>query len=268
MVELSVDQIKKVKLIETELLEEFIHVCDALSINYYIIGGTLLGAVRHQGFIPWDDDIDVGMIRSDYEYFKQNAAGLFSDKVFLQNYETDQDFPLSFIKLRRNGTTFIEESMKDFNIHHGVFIDVFPLDYYPEGKVHQFIVNMKNGFLNKRINVELGLGGSNWVSMLKGVITRMLIPNYRDAVKMKDLLFRKSSNYPSRYIRNYNGAWGLKEIVPFSCFGDGVPIQFENVTVNAPKLYDEYLSCVYGDYMKLPPEEKRQPHHSVHEICL
>ena len=117
------------------MLLEIDEVCGKLGIDYFIIGGTLLGAVRHKGFIPWDDDIDIGMMRSDYEIFVQKAQELLPAGSFLQTRFTDTELPCCFAKVRKDDTTFIETSMKDLHIHHGIYVDVFPFDYYPQNRV-------------------------------------------------------------------------------------------------------------------------------------
>ena len=130
----SQEQLQKMQEVELDLFKAFIEVCEKLQLKYYLLGGTLLGAVRHKGFIPWDDDIDVGMPRKDYEIFIQKAQDLLPEHYFVQNCYTDGKLPMAFCKIRNSNTTFIETSVKDFKINHGIFIDIFPLDYYPQDK--------------------------------------------------------------------------------------------------------------------------------------
>ena len=120
--------------VEYSLLRNFISVCDRLGLAYYLVCGTALGAVKYGGFIPWDDDVDVALTRADYNIFCEKAQQLLPDYIFLQNYKTDSAFPSLYTKLRDSRTTFIEESAKSLPINHGVYIDVFPLDGYPENK--------------------------------------------------------------------------------------------------------------------------------------
>ena len=106
-------------------------VCQQLNLSYFLVCGSALGAVKYQGFIPWDDDMDLAMLRPDYEAFLAQAQALLPRHIFLQNYKTDPAFPAIYSKLRLSGTVFLEESAQHLPIHHGIFLDLFPLDGYP-----------------------------------------------------------------------------------------------------------------------------------------
>ena len=133
----SQEQLQKMQEVEIDLFKAFIEVCQKLQLKYYLLGGTLLGAVRHKGFIPWDDDIDVGMPRKDYEIFIQKAQDLLPEHYFVQTLYSEPTIPYNFCKIRNSNTTFVEYSIKKLNINHGVYIDVFPLDGYPNDKKEQ-----------------------------------------------------------------------------------------------------------------------------------
>ena len=124
--------LETIKKIELDMLCAFIEICNRLSIRYYLLGGTMLGAVRHHGFIPWDDDIDVGIFRDDYELFISKAQSYLPNYYFLQNIYTDPECMINFTKIRDSRTTFIETSTKSKKMNHGVYIDIFPLDFYPD----------------------------------------------------------------------------------------------------------------------------------------
>ncbi len=131
--------IKEVQAIELEILLEVDRICREYEIPYFLDSGTLLGAVRHKGFIPWDDDIDIGMLRSDYERFLSIANRELGSEYFLQTYRTD-GAPIMFAKVRKKGTTFVEFRLRNIPMEHGLFIDVFPYDFLPqEGDVWQHI---------------------------------------------------------------------------------------------------------------------------------
>ena len=122
---------------ELEILKQFIFVCDSLSLKYFLVCGSALGAVKYGGFIPWDDDIDVAMPREDYDVFVERANTLFPPNIFLQTYKTDTKYPHIYCKLRDSNTAYIEKSAAALEINHGVFIDIFPLDGYPSEKQEQ-----------------------------------------------------------------------------------------------------------------------------------
>ena len=116
-----------------EMLRIFIDICEKWNIKYYLLCGSALGAVKYQGFIPWDDDIDVGLLRKDYRRFLEVAPKELPEWCFLQNYSTDPANPFASTKLRNSNTTFLQISVAHLPINHGIFIDVFPLDGYPQG---------------------------------------------------------------------------------------------------------------------------------------
>lgn len=264
------EQLECLKRIELEMLKEFISVCKRLKLRYYLLGGTLLGAVRHKGFIPWDDDIDVGMLRKDYEIFIHKAQYLLPDRYFVQTTFSDPDFPMNFCKIRDSNTTFIESSVKDCNINHGVFIDVFPLDYYPDKPLDAMIFNIKNKLFLLCISRVFYLPGESKriKGKVRGTVSKILtlyMPN-RTAVKKREKLLR--STHGCQKLANYCGAWGQKEIVPVEWYGEGAELEFETLNVIGPKEYDKWLTKVYGDYWKLPPPEKRVGHHYTEVIDL
>lgn len=123
--------------VEFDIFLEFDFVCRKLNLNYFLVSGTALGAVRHGGIIPWDDDLDVAMFRDDYNKFMELAPRMLPNKLFLQNYKTDKNYPFVFAKLRNKQTAFIETALRNFDMNHGIYIDIFPLDGYPEKKCEQ-----------------------------------------------------------------------------------------------------------------------------------
>src|SRR5690606_2891856 len=114
--------------VQLEILIEFDRICKKNNIKYQLFAGTLLGAVRHKGFIPWDDDIDVCLLRKDYNKFIQACKTDLDSRSFLQTYVTDKNCIIQFAKLRKNNTLFLESGISDCKTHHGIFIDIFPLD--------------------------------------------------------------------------------------------------------------------------------------------
>ena len=246
------EELEKLKSVELRIFIAFIEVCCKLNLKYYILGGTLLGAVRHGGFIPWDDDIDVGMPRADYDLFLSEGQALLPREYFIQHADNEAGYRHNFAKVRDSNTTFIEASMKDHPIHHGVYIDVFPLDYYPDGKLGRLRVDQGNRILEAKIWRRRN--PSPW----KRLILSCIPMTDRCAVRKRERLFRSAKC--GKMIANYNGAWGKKEIVPADWYGEGCTLRFEGLAVSAPAQYDKWLTQVYGDYMQLPPVEKRITH--------
>ena len=255
-----------------EMLKVFVDICDKYNLNYILVGGTCLGAIRHKGFIPWDDDIDVGMLREDYEEFLRVAPKeLDKEKYFLQNYKTEPNFVYGFSKIRDNNTTYVEDFFADHDIHHGVWIDILPIDGYTDKNIEP---NKLKGRITKFI---LHI----WLSYMPSLFRK-----FRRKTFFKDLLFnflavlfypcniahyhqkaldRMAKKYPTNkatLVGNHlYGFTGKIEALPPEVYRDTIKVQFEDIICRVPKDYDTYLKCLYGDYMKLPKEEDRIGHH-------
>ena len=256
---LTEEQLKEIKIIEKELFISFISVCEELNLKYYLIGGTLLGAVRHKGFIPWDDDIDIGMLREDYEVFLKKGQKFLPEGYFLQSNESDPEYFNCFAKIRNSNTTYLETSVNNRNINHGVFIDIFPLDFYPDDEKSKKALTLKKKLLNIRIASTYNFKNKRAKQKFVEFLSKIKYPSLKGAVKKRDELYKSVKS--SSKVANYGGAWGVKEIVPAEWYGEGTILEFEGLSVKAPFEYDKWLTQVYGDYMQLPPEDKRCPHH-------
>ncbi|WP_413854061.1 LicD family protein [Candidatus Ruminimicrobium bovinum] len=264
--------IKKLQQVELKILEQFINICNKENLQYYVLGGTLLGAVRHKGFIPWDDDIDVAMPRKDYEKFLNVAQKYLSQEYFLQTYISDKEYFLNFAKIRNSNTTFIQNCFSKCNMNHGIYIDIFILDYYPINKIKCLLLNLKNKIFLFRINEIYNLSKADYSLYKKfcvkslAKILKIFYPNIYSVLIKRDILFKSIKK--SNLITNYGGLYGKKEVSPIEWFGKGINLQFENLTVKAPIEYDKYLTQIYGNYMKLPPKEKQISNHPTDIIDL
>ncbi len=269
MVELTSEEIRKLQKHELEMCEKFVDVCQILNLTYYLMGGTMLGAVRHSGYIPWDDDLDVGMPRKDYEIFLKMAQPLFPPNYFIQTYLSDPEYPYNFAKLRDSNTTFIETAVKDFNINHGVFIDIFPLDVYPENRIIQSILEFRKKLTEIRIRDELYFKIKPNYSIRSKIairLSRFIYSDYKIAVLAREKII-KSCKTGSK-LANHGGAWKEKEIVPIAWYDKGRLVDFEGIKLRIPLKSDKWLKQVYGDYMQMPPKEKRIAHHYTEIIDL
>ena len=265
------EQLQRMKQIELDMLKAFISCCELLKLDYYLIGGTALGAVRHGGFIPWDDDIDVGMRRRDYEIFVKYGQQYLPNYYFIQTRETDPAILINYAKIRDSRTTFIESSQKKFAINHGIFIDIFPLDYFPEDTNRQLEIKKQLRQLNLRIRQEYTLPKGNRDSILKeigrtlaGELLKLKYKDIKRVLEIKEAIITSCSN--GTFLVNYSGAYGEKEVIQDEWLGQGSEAKFEGETVIIPSMYDTYLTHIYGDYMKLPAEEKRVSHHYTEVI--
>ena len=266
-------ELDEIKQVELQLFRDFLACCEELHLRHYLIGGTLLGAVRHGGFIPWDDDIDLCMPRGDYERFLAEGQRFLPEYCFLQCRRTDPELLCNYAKLRDSRTTFIEASVKKQHINHGVFIDVFPLDYAPEARWKRRVLEARKKLLTLRVRAAFTYLPENQRSpaaermgKLASRLLTLKYPRPEDALDAREALYR--SVPPSALLANYCGAWGSREIVPAAWFGEGKELLFEGIPARVPTEYEKWLTQVYGDYMTPPPEDKRIQHHYTTVIDL
>lgn len=247
--------------------------------QYFCIGGTLIGAVRHQGFIPWDDNIDVVMPRPDYDRLIELSKTLTHEKYEVIYPKADSNYYMASAKMRDKSTTLIES--KDINFNIGLFMDIFPLDGVaasPEQRkkdINYFNrLKIKLKILSYFPNVNLKeaikrFKEGHYKSSFAELLFSFFKPLHRKKVIMKiDKFLKKYSYDEAKYIGFYSGAWGEKEFWRkelFCSYREGV---FENVKVRIPIGYDEILRQVYGDYMSLPPVEKQKSHHNFVYVNL
>lgn len=269
--ELDKETTKKLQEKILKIFIEFKKICEDNGLKYYLIGGSCLGAVRHKGFIPWDDDIDVGMPREDFTTFCRIAPQFLSQNLFLQTYESDPQYYFEFAKIRDSNTTYLDSGMKQLDINHGIFMDIFPLDSYPNSLFSKFKLRFNRALYDNYIQLRHSKIEPENRSVQKKIMQKLscrIVKSEIQAKASRTALFQQVSNKPGKFVANYYGAWAKKEICPTRWFGDGISASFEGYDVKIPKEYDSYLSQLYGDYMKLPPIEKRVSHHHCDVIDL
>ena len=251
---------------EMELFLVFKETCEKLNLPYFLVCGSCLGAARHGGFIPWDDDMDVGMYREDYNKFIELAPSLLPKGVFLQNYKTDPEFPQIFAKLRNSNTTYIEENSKHLNINHGIYIDIFPLDGYPEDIIEQKKLASKKRWYSLKL-----FCGFSQTSPRRRLIAAMfrMFGCHKRTQKSAEQYEKVLSQYPAKEAKKIcnHGTWyGSRDYISSEFYGSGTNIIYEGVVVRVPEKYDDYLTALYGDWRTPPPIEKQKGHH-YYEIC-
>lgn len=274
--ELTKEEFKRMHELELELLVEFDRVCRMHNINYVISYGTLLGAIRHKGFIPWDDDADLCMLREDYEKFKRVQNDLNPDICYFQDNTTDPEYRWGYGKLRRTGTEYIRAGQEHLKCKNGVFIDIFVQDDIPQSTIGQVIQDKYCYFLRKITWSEVGkkqtIGIKRiWFSILS------LIPISWVFKRLEPIHKRSNNSTPNRVtcllfpsLGQFYYKASIKERygVPKSWYLERAEYDFEGHKLYGSKNYDEILSFIYHDYMKLPPIEKRQQHSPVSFIKL
>ena len=235
---------------QIEILDVVDEFCKKNNLSYFFMGGTLLGAVRHQGFIPWDDDIDIGMPRKDYEFFCKNVSAFLGRQYFLQTSYTDSGYGRCFAKIRINNTLFLEESDCSVeNKHHGIFLDIFPIDEC-KTKETQFVLFKRKlaRFVDSYIICKR--------SDIKIVGARKLLNIFpvQFLLKLRDGLTKGRGE---AYYVNFIGT------IPKDKYEPTKRITFEGKQYCAPADCDFILKQQYGDYMTLPPIEKRVTHNPI-----
>ena len=264
--------IRKIQLVELDILKEFDRVCKKNDLTYFLDSGTALGAVRHGGFIPWDDDIDVGMPRKDYDRFLKIAKDELSSVYFLQTLETDPKCPVLFAKIRRNGTTYQENNKVGMKMHMGIWIDIFPFDYISpntdeQKAVIQKVLRYKNLFMLKKIpHIYSNTGESKLIHTVRSFIRKCIhvalqvMPDAYFVDGINKAIFDQKNNTENVTCFYYGRpiVWKTKGLLPTET------TFFEGSEFSCVKDQDYYLKVQYGNYMKLPPVEQRQGHRSLY----
>lgn len=241
--------------------------CRELGINYFLEFGTLLGTVRHKGFIPWDDDVDIGMNRKNYDRFISEApAWLEKHNLFLQEYHTEKTTPFSYAKVRLNGTKFVEYCNRNVKMHNGVYIDVFPFDYMASSEQEQQKYYRKIRFWELMFvyhqTPDITQKPNSLYLYAKFIARRLL--HYAVQLLPSSFIYNKLRETEKLYSESeFCGLlnWPPSVILASDTEGDGlIELAFEGKKFYAPKSYDNYLTRLYGNYMELPPEKERHGH--------
>ncbi|OBZ11222.1 phosphorylcholine transferase LicD [Bacillus sp. FJAT-26390] len=255
--------IKKLHSVEIEILKAFVEFCEKKKISYFLIGGSALGAARHNGFIPWDDDIDIGIPRSDYSKLLNIPEHELPAGCILNSFYNEKEYPYYFSKICNKNTILEENMTSHLNFRHCIYIDIFPLDGAPDSKFLQNYHYQKIRFFKKVQNIYNGMTKKEMNICKKVLISCIRFTFTREWLHKKlEKLSMKYKYEEQEIIANYFGSWGMREITPKKYFGDGTKLYFENGYYNVPSDYNRYLTLLYGDYMQMPPEEKRKSHHS------
>lgn len=254
-----------------DVFRKFIEICKQNNLTYFCCGGTAIGAVRHNGIIPWDDDIDVFMPRPDYDAFLQLASKEDWGDYELKTPYNTCNYPMYFSKLCSKKTSLIEIAEHPFLM--GLYIDIFPLDGASDSKDeairHQaqfrHVMNKLEAVSTHNTFVEyisLLTKPKEWGRFVRKTYAFFNRRHYRcSIIKQLDSICRHYDYATSHNVMAYSGSYGEREVFPKEWTHGIVEFPFESLTVNLFKGYDAYLCQLYGNYMQLPPVEKRVSHH-------
>lgn len=274
-------EIKQIQQVLLEMMDDLDKLCKQENLVYFICGGTAIGAVRHKGYIPWDEDLDLCMPRRDYIRLAQLVRERLSDKYWVQNICFHDNYDLNFMKIRKKGTRYVElfESNEECA---GIFIDIFPIENTYDNPVLRWIHGCGADFLllisscvrihskyKKLLNYASGttdLIGLLWLKNLIGIACSFF--SLEKWLDITENWLSKCKDSNSRYITIPSGRGHFfGELYYRKAFFPPKNILFENRKYYIMKVPDHYLSILYGDYMTIPPKEKRE-RHSVVELSL
>lgn len=251
--------------VQIEILNEIDRICRKNNINFFLIGGTLLGAVRHKDFIPWDDDLDIAMTRDDFEKFRAIIKEQLDEKYFFDYYDTDKDYYLPFAKVRKNNTTFDEEVSQKLDNHKGIFVDIFIYDFVDNNIKRCFIKaaiiqSLSDTILWKKKLIKLNSCRHPIFVIAFSIFSPKLILKLIDFISKK--FNGKTEN--KKNIACFNSLINIKK--DFFSSDDFFPLKkilFGENEYNGLNDNDKFLTIQYGDYMTLPPVEERVNHNTL-----
>ena len=258
---------------EKAILFEVDRICKKHNINYYLVGGSLLGAVRHEGFIPWDDDVDICMLREDFEIFRKVCPSELSEKYAYQSYRNEKTTHYIYDKIRLKGTYFSSEhSGKYDNMQNGIFMDIFVFDKTSNSvlmqKLHIFLIVMLRRLIHIRWTEEPVSGKFAFVSKIILPLVCLLPFSFYHSLFEFVLRFYEK-NKKSRFVLDGIGLYVKKGALPLSWVTDNKAVRFEGLSLPGVKDSDSYLSMWYSkDYMTPPALSKRMSGHSFSRLDL
>ncbi len=264
--ELTPQQLRKLQLVELEMICEVDRICRKNDIKYTLYAGTQLGAVRHKGFIPWDDDADIAFTPEEYEkFFEACKRDLNTEKFFLQDHRTDEYYRWGYAKLRRNNSAFIREGQEHMKYHNGICIDIFVLYNVPDNMFLRKIYFNSFFVIRKILYSEVGKESERNV-LKRGLYKGLNVIPKEIVFRMANrLLYKKSSKLRHlMYITMNSNKYGI----PSECMDEFIDMEFEGYIFKGMKIYDSILTLAYGDYMEFPPIENRVSHNPASKIVF
>ena len=252
--------IRELQLMKLDLLKIVESICEKENIKYFLAYGTLIGAVREKGFIPWDQDIDLWMCREEYERFNLVASKyLDNNKYFLQNYSTERELIAPITRICIKGTRRVAKTMEHLDYEKGSFIDIFPLDFSTEENYQEQYLKCRSQFRKILFMKTKSMSKSSLKRIARKVIATVMgiIPiTWRKRSLMSNMTKFNSGNK----LINLAGEYGFtRESFNPDWFSDVVYLDFEDDKFPCPVAYHEVLTSIYGDYMKRPDENNIKP---------
>lgn len=262
----SQDDIKKIQTIELESLRVFSQVCEKLGIEFFLYGGSLLGAIKYQGFVPWDDDLDLALMRKDYELLLKEGSRLLPPEYEMQHPNSNAVTPFPYIKFRRTDTAMVEYYLHKLKMNHGIYFDIYPIDNIPDDdekyhRVHNKVQNLLRWFNLRQVRPLLSRDRKPkecikyWIKLVRYAMLHAIPHDYlirkmeKEMTAFNSVQTKRQGNYfYPKPVNYFDGIFPLKEVI------------FENRSVKIPAGYEVNLKNRYGDISQMPPEEERVGH--------
>ena len=260
------EYIKELQEVQLEIALEVKRICDKFNFQYFLIGGTLIGAVRHKGFIPWDDDFDLGMPRKDYVKFIQCCSKELNAKYFLHCHETDPKYWFNYAKVRKNGTLFEEKSITKIDTHKGIFIDIFPLDnvigpFSRQLELQSVLVRELALIIYQKRGLDIKYSLNRKQRILFLIMKMIKIASVAKLqLRIMTIYINRSTAYWVSFGSNYSH---ITETMPKDKYLPSKDLEFEGTLFKVPADYDYVLTRLFDDYMVLPPVEQRVGRHAT-----
>lgn len=268
----SDSDLRRLQLAQLQIAVEVTNLCEQNGIGYTLLGGSALGARRHRGFIPWDDDMDMGMLRCDFDRFVKIAPTSLPDNLYLQHWLDDPHMGAPFAKVRLNNTRMIELASKDTGGHKGISIDIFPFDNVPDGlaeypwkfqlKFWKRLLRHKTGYTIKKLPMHFYIADLP-MRVISGLVSS------ESAKRRLQRLMTKFLDRSADRVLAVGGAYDFKkDMLKTTWLTDLTRKQFEDRSFFCPKDIDDYLVHMYGDFMTCPPVEHRRSKHNIQDLSF
>ncbi len=257
--------LRELQLVELQMLKDVVSFCEKNDIKYFLSDGTLIGAARHQGFIPWDDDIDICMDLKNYKKFNNLAKVSFPEKYYIQNFYTEKKVSIPWTKIRINGTTSMERRLSNYDIHFGICMDILLLNGISDNrfrrKIQEKSARIQRDLLKKYYYLE---GEIKIDSRKKKFMYKFLPECFRIGLaRLLDKLIYIDVSKCSTCYENFYSNINACAHFPTNWFNEFEKMSFEGECFMVPKKYDEYLTKLYGDWKTPPPDVARNGHGDI-----
>ena len=262
-------ELRQLQMVELDMLKEVVRICDKHNLTYYLSAGTFLGAVRHKGFIPWDDDADVRMPRPDYEKLLSVLSDELREPYIIKHFLYDNTVHRYYLRINDPRVRLKRTHTEKGEISNA-WIDVFPLDGMPENMLHNKCRQLR--LLWRRMWLQISVFDEivtlnkkrKWYeNAIIAIVKNTPIQHFVSYDKMWKKLDYAMKAFPvdkAKYYVNFMGMYKFRDMIPKTIYGNGAGYEFEGEIFNGPENYDAFLTQLYGDYMKLPPQSERNKH--------